>query len=212
MMALIAPVSAGDSVHEPVHGLPRPSADANYATLLRALKADASRFVARCTPEACTAACREHGHGCPPPTTGIVSINWWNRCRDPEPGRTIATEGDCAEISQTGGVRGSPNRRACRDRAQTDRWLRKSSGSERTWAPRVFAVVSAAAANAAGGRRRRSPMTAIMPGGCRCRPAGVRGGWAGCRRCSGRTCGTGKPCARGWRDWPPRGCPAATAT
>jgi hypothetical protein len=36
-MALIAPVSAGDSVHEPVHDLLRPSVDANYPTLLSAI-------------------------------------------------------------------------------------------------------------------------------------------------------------------------------
>jgi hypothetical protein len=41
-LALIAPVSAGDSVHEPVHDLLQPSADANYTTLLWAPKADAS--------------------------------------------------------------------------------------------------------------------------------------------------------------------------
>ena len=38
---LIAPVFAANSVHEPVHDLLRPSADASYATLLRAPKADA---------------------------------------------------------------------------------------------------------------------------------------------------------------------------
>jgi len=42
VIALIAPVSAGDPVHEPVHDLLRPPANANYATLLRAPKADAA--------------------------------------------------------------------------------------------------------------------------------------------------------------------------
>jgi hypothetical protein len=50
LVAPITPVSGGDSVHEPVHGSRRPSADASYIMLLNVPKADAlgpDAFVSR---------------------------------------------------------------------------------------------------------------------------------------------------------------------